>query len=80
VVTNKALSGSALWLFMCGRGIHEKVYGQLKSAFAFDCVPTMRYAANSARDAIARVSTHPARRIDELTPHGWKSSLITSPA
>jgi hypothetical protein len=48
VVTNKELSGPALWLFMCGRGIHEKVYGELKGGFAFDCVPTMLYAANSA--------------------------------
>jgi hypothetical protein len=48
VVTNKTLSGPALWAFMCGRGVHEKVYGELKSGFAFDCVPTMRYAANSA--------------------------------
>lgn len=48
VVTNKSLSGPALWSFMCGRGIHEKVYGELKGGFAFDCVPTMRYAANSA--------------------------------
>jgi hypothetical protein len=48
VVTNKALSGRTLWYFMCGRGVHEKVYGELKTGFAFDCVPTMRYAANSA--------------------------------
>ena len=48
VVTNKTLSGPALWAFMCGRGVHEKVYGELKSGFAFDCVPTMHYAANSA--------------------------------
>ena len=48
VVTNKSLSVAALWSFMCGRGIHEKVYGELKSGFAFDCVPTMKYAANSA--------------------------------
>jgi hypothetical protein len=48
VVTNKELGGVALWFFMCGRGIHEKVYGELKGGFAFDCVPTMRYAANSA--------------------------------
>jgi len=26
----------------------QKVYGELKRGFAFDCVPTMRYAANSA--------------------------------
>lgn len=48
VVTNKVLSGRALWAFMCGRGIHEKIYGELKRGFAFDCLPTMRYAANSA--------------------------------
>lgn len=48
VVTNKTLSGAALWSFMCGRGIHEKVYGELKGGFAFDCIPTMKYAANSA--------------------------------
>jgi hypothetical protein len=48
VVTNKPLGGPALWAFMCGRGVHEKVYGELKRGFAFDCVPTMRYAANSA--------------------------------
>ena len=33
---------------MCGRGTHEKVYGELKSGFAFDCVPTQRFEANSA--------------------------------
>jgi Transposase DDE domain group 1 len=48
VVTNKTLSGAALWSFMCGRGVHEKVYGELKSGFAFDCIPTMKYAANGA--------------------------------
>jgi Transposase DDE domain group 1 len=48
VVTNKLLGGQALWAFICGRGVHEKVYGELKRGFAFDCVPTMRYAANSA--------------------------------
>lgn len=48
VVTNKALGGPALWKFMCGRGTHEKAYAELKGGFAFDCVPTMRYAANSA--------------------------------
>ena len=48
VVTNKTLGGPALWAFMAGRGIHEKVYGELKSGFAFACVPTMQYAANSA--------------------------------
>jgi hypothetical protein len=35
VVTNKLIDGRALWAFMCGRGVHEKVYGELKSGFAF---------------------------------------------
>ncbi len=48
VVTNKTISARTLWYFMCGRGTHEKVYGELKSGFAFDCVPTQRFAANSA--------------------------------
>jgi len=48
VTTNKTLGGAALWAFMCGRGTHEQVYGELKSGFAFACIPTMRYAANSA--------------------------------
>jgi len=48
VTTNKTLGGAALWAFMCGRGTHEQVYGELKHGFAFACIPTMRYAANSA--------------------------------
>jgi hypothetical protein len=31
VATNKTIGGPALWAFMCGRGIHEKIYGELKS-------------------------------------------------
>ena len=30
------------------RGAHEKTYGELKSGFAFACVPTRRFEANSA--------------------------------
>ena len=48
VVTNKQLSGRYLWHFMCGRGGHEKAYGELKSGFAFASVPSLQYAANSA--------------------------------
>jgi hypothetical protein len=47
-VTNKAITGRTLWFFMCGRGTHEKVYAELKNGFAFDCVPTQSYQANSA--------------------------------
>lgn len=48
VATNMALKGKHLWWFICGRGSHEKAYGELKSGFAFDCVPTRHYGANSA--------------------------------
>ena len=33
---------------MCGRGTHEKVYGELKDGFVFDCLPVQSYHANSA--------------------------------
>lgn len=48
VASNKSLSGRALWAFMNGRGTHEKVYGELKSGFAFATVPTQTYHGNSA--------------------------------
>lgn len=48
VVTNKKLTGAYLWYFQCGRGSHEKAYAELKGGFAFDCLPSRRYAANSA--------------------------------
>lgn len=48
VVTNKTVSARTLWHFMAARGIHEKVYGELKGGFAFGCVPSLSYAANSA--------------------------------
>jgi hypothetical protein len=48
VVTNKTVSARTLWHFMAARGIHEKVYGELKSGFAFACVPSLSYTANSA--------------------------------
>lgn len=48
ITTNKTLKGPALWFFLCGRGSHEKAYGELRSGFAFDAVPSSRYAANGA--------------------------------
>ena len=40
--------GRALWAFMCGRRVHEKVYSEPKGGFAFGWAPTMRYVVNSA--------------------------------
>ena len=48
IATNKKLAPRALWHFLNGRGAHEKALGELKSGFAFDAVPTLKYAANSA--------------------------------
>jgi hypothetical protein len=48
IATNKAITGRTLWYFICGRGTHEKVYGELKNGFAFDCIPTQSYEGNSA--------------------------------
>lgn len=67
VVTNKELSGPALWSFMCGRGVHEKVYGELKSGFAFDCVPTMSYAANGAWQMLSVLAFNLMRGFQAMT-------------
>lgn len=48
IATNKTLNGRNLWAFLNGRGTHEKAYGELKTGFAFDSVPTHHYGANSA--------------------------------
>jgi hypothetical protein len=67
VVTNKELGGPALWQFMCGRGTHEKAYAELKGGFAFDCVPTMRYAANSAWQLLSVLAFNLTRGFQVLT-------------
>jgi hypothetical protein len=48
VASNLTLGMPALWRFMCGRGVHEKVIGELKSGLALDTIPTNHYGANSA--------------------------------
>jgi hypothetical protein len=67
VVTNKALSGPALWAFMAGRGTHEKVYGELKTGFAFGCVPSMQYAANSAWQSLSVLAFNLSRSFQLAT-------------
>ena len=56
IFTNKEVTGRTLWYFMCGRGTHEKVYGELKGRFAFNCLPTQRYHANSARQVLSIIA------------------------
>ena len=48
VATNTELSGPVLWSFMSGRSAHEKAYGELKTGFAFDSIPSQQEQANSA--------------------------------
>jgi len=48
VATNTSFDARRLWRFMCGRGMHEKTIGELKSALALDTIPTNHYSANSA--------------------------------
>ena len=56
IVTNKQVTGQTPWYFMCGRGTHEKVYGELKGGFAFDCLPTQCYHANSAWQVLSIIA------------------------
>jgi Transposase DDE domain group 1 len=67
VLTNKPLAGPALWVFMCGRGVHEKVYGELKSGFAFACVPTRHYTANSAWQVLSGLAFNLSRSFQLAT-------------
>ena len=48
VATTLSYDGPRLWHFMAGRGIQEKIIGELKDGLAFDSVPTNHYQANSA--------------------------------
>jgi len=57
VATNLQLGRRGLWHFMCGRGLHEKTIGELKSGLALDTIPTQDYQANSAWQQLV-VLTH----------------------
>lgn len=48
VATNKSLGLRALWLFQAGRGVQEKIIGELKNGHAFGAVPTLSYRSNTA--------------------------------
>ncbi len=61
IASNKRLGGRALWHFLNGRGAHEKALGELKNGFAFDAVPTLRYAANSAWQVLTVIAFNISR-------------------
>jgi hypothetical protein len=69
VATSLDLSLKNLWLFMAGRGAQEKTFAELKGGFAFDTVPTRRYAANSAWQWLS-VLAHNLHRDFQLS---WRS-------
>ena len=48
VATNKSLKLRGIWDFMNGRGVQEKTFSELKSGYAYDCIPTNHYGANTA--------------------------------
>jgi hypothetical protein len=56
VTSNLGLSARNLWWFMCGRGAHEKVIGQMKTGLAFATIPTNHYGANSAWQQIVTLA------------------------
>ena len=49
------------------RGTHEKVHGELKGGFAFDCLPTQRYHANSAWQVFSILAFNSVRAIQAST-------------
>lgn len=57
VATNKTLDLRALWHFQNGRGVQEKVIGELKSGLAFASIPSKAYSANTAWQKL-NVLTH----------------------
>jgi hypothetical protein len=63
IATNKSLEGPALWAYMSGRGTHEKVYGELKSGFAFDSVPSLKQHANSAWQVLSVLAFNLSRAL-----------------
>jgi hypothetical protein len=56
ITTNLPWAPKQLWNYMCGRGAHERVIGELKNHLAFDTVPTNRYGANSAWQQIVAIT------------------------
>ena len=59
---------------MCGRGTHEKVYGELKGGFAFDCLPTQRYQANSAWQVFSIIAFNLMRAMQAGTTERWSTN------
>src|SRR5438128_1821706 len=61
VATNMPLALPALYAFVCGRGVQEKTFGELKGEFALDVVPTRHHGANSAWQQLSILAHNIAR-------------------
>jgi hypothetical protein len=55
--TNKDLGLRALWHFCNGQGGQEKTYAELKDGYAYGCIPTNHYGANTVWQKL-NVLTH----------------------
>ena len=67
ILTNKRIQGRTLWHFYNGRGSHEKVYGELKGGFAFDCVPSLEEHANAAWQMLSVLAFNLSRAFQAQT-------------
>ena len=77
VATNKPVSERALWLFMAGRGGHEKTLAEVKQHLAFGTVATHDWDANSAWQLLSALTHNLVRRFQietgaEHRPNGRK--------
>lgn len=67
ILTNKRLNHRNLWHFYNGRGSHEKVYGELKGGFAFDCLPSLSEPANAAWQMLSVLAFNLSRAFQTQT-------------
>ena len=74
IASNRPVSGRALWWLMCGRGTHEKVYGELKHGFAFGSVVSQSYHGNSAWQVLSVLAFNLARRFQAATSAPTRTS------
>lgn len=67
ITTNKQLNGLNLWHFLNGRGTHEKAYAELRNGFAFNCVPSLKVAANAAWQVLSVLAFNLTRSFQVAT-------------
>ena len=65
VATNLELGVRRLWRFMAGRGLHEKIIGELKSALALETIPTNQLQGQQRLAAVGRAGPQPAGQLPD---------------